>query len=143
MDFNGSQHFPAKTPQEVWDALLNPSILKECIPGAQKVTITGDQMSILVNVNLPFLNGEHHINARIAQQTPPSHAVLELERAGASSSLSGTVTIDLVPEGAGTKLDYTAHIVLGGKLGLADNAIGKVGAQSALNNFFKQLESKL
>ena len=37
MDFSGRYEIPAP-PQEVWDAITNPDILKACIPGCEAVT---------------------------------------------------------------------------------------------------------
>jgi uncharacterized protein len=142
MDFSGSQKFNAP-PQQVWNALMNPTVLKECIPGAQDVSISGNQINIIVNVSLPLLSGAFNLGATIEQQTPPTHAVLAVDRSGSYGSLKGNVTIDLAPEGAGTNLTYNAHLDLGGKIGMADNMIGKGAAQSGLNTFFKNLETKV
>ena|SRR6185437_4929000 len=142
MDFSGSQKFNAP-PQQVWNALMNPTVLKECIPGAQDVSISGNQINIIVNVALPLLSGAFNLGATIEQQTPPTHAVLAVDRSGSYGSLKGNVTIDLAPDGAGTNLTYNAHLDLGGKIGMADNMIGKGAAQSGLNTFFKNLETKV
>lgn len=142
MDLNGSQKFNAP-PQKVWDTLMNPTVLKECIPGAQEVTINGNQINFTVHVAVPFLSGDFALGATILSQTPPSHAVLGLDRTGSYGGLKGQVTLDLAPDGAGTNLSYNAHIDLSGKIGMADNMIGQQAVKSGLGQFFKNLESKV
>jgi carbon monoxide dehydrogenase subunit G len=41
MDMTGEQLIPAPRPQ-TWAALLDPEVLKSCIPGCEAVTKTGD-----------------------------------------------------------------------------------------------------
>jgi carbon monoxide dehydrogenase subunit G len=142
MDLSGSQKFNVP-PQQVWNALLNPDMLKQSIPGAQSVTITGNKIDILINVSLPMFSGEVTLSPIIEQQTPPSHAVLAIDYASNVSTLKGNVTIDLQPDGSGTNLTYEAHVKLGGAIGIADNPIGKAAVQASLNHFFKNLESKI
>jgi carbon monoxide dehydrogenase subunit G len=142
MDLSGSQKFNAP-PQQVWNALMDPTVLKQCIPGAKEVSVSGNQINIIINVTVPMLSGEFNLGTTILEQNPPNHAVLGIDRTGSYGSLKGNVTIDLAPEGAGTNLTYTAHIDLGGRIGMADNMIGKAAAQNGLNQFFKNLESKV
>ncbi len=142
MDLSGSHTFNAP-PQQVWNALMNPTVLKECIPGAQDVSINGNQMNIVVHVSILGMSGDFTLGATIEQQSPPNHAVLAVDRTGSYGSLKGNVTIDLAPDGAGTNLTYNAHLDLSGKIGMADNPLGKGAAQQGLNSFFKNLDSKV
>jgi carbon monoxide dehydrogenase subunit G len=142
MDLSGSQKFNAP-PQQVWNALMNPAVLQASIPGAKTVTVNGNQINIVVNVNVPFLSGEFNLDCTITQQTPPNHAVLAIDRTGSYGSIKGTITMDLAADGPGTNLTYNAHLDLGGKIGMADNMLVKPAVQHQLNNFFKNVESKV
>jgi uncharacterized protein len=143
MDLSGSQKFNAP-PQQVWNALMNPTVLKETIPGAQDVQVSGNTITMTINVSLPMLGSNIFVlGAEIQQQTPPSHAVLGIDRSGSFGSIKGSVTLDLAPDGAGTNLSYNAHLDLGGRAGMADNPIGQAAAKQGLNSFFKNLEAKV
>ena len=142
MDLNGSQKFNAP-PQKVWDTLMNPVVLKECIPGAQEVTINGNQLNFTVHVSAPFLSGDFALGATIVSQTPPTNAVLSVDRTGSYGGMKGQVTLELAPDGAGTNLTYNAHLDLSGKIGMADNMIGQQVIKAGLGQFFKNLESKV
>ncbi len=142
MDLSGSQKFAAP-PQQVWNALMNPAVLKECIPGATNVTIANNVITMDASVNVPMLSGSFELTANIVEQSAPTHAKLAVDRSGSFGSIKGDVTIDLAADGAGTNLTYTSHLDLSGKVGMADNPIGKPFVNSALGTFFKNLESKV
>jgi carbon monoxide dehydrogenase subunit G len=142
MDFSGTQHFHS-TPQQVWDALNNPTILKESIPGARDVTITGNAIAITLHISLPMIGGDVTLTPTISQQQPPQHAVLTIDYVSDVSTFKGDVTLDLAADGTGTQLTYRAQLHLTGRIGVADNMIGKTAAQAALNQFFKNLEQKV
>ena len=142
MDFQGSHKFAA-APQQVWTAMMNPAVLQACIPGVDEVTMSGNTINMRINVNTPFLKGEFAIPAEIVSQTPPSNAVLHIDRTGSYGTIKGQATINLAPDGAGTNLTYTVHADLSGKAGMANNMIGEQAAKAALGQFFKNLDSKV
>ncbi len=142
MDFRGSHKFAAP-PQQVWDALNNPTVLKDAIPGAEEVTVNGNTINIRININTPILSGEFALPVQIVSQTPPSQVVINIDRAGSYGTIKAQATIDLAADGSGTNLSYSAHADLSGKVGMANNMIGEQAAKAGLNQFFKNLDSKI
>ncbi len=143
MDFQGSHKYAAP-PQQVWNALMNPAVLKECIPGAQEVKIVGNSaIEATIHISAPIINGTFTGTAQIVSQNPPSQIVLGIDRSGSYGSIKGQATIDLAADGAGTNLTYTAHVDLSGKVSMGDNMIGQQLAKGGLGQFFKNLESKV
>ncbi len=142
MDFHGSHKFSAP-PQKVWDALNDPATLKACIPGAQDVQKNGNTFDITIHVSIPMLSGDFALPVQIASQNPPSQVVLTIDRAGSYGNIQAKATIDLAADGAGTNLTYTAHADLSGKIGMANNMIGEQAAKAGLNQFLKNLDSKV
>jgi len=142
MDLQGSHKFNA-APQQVWNALMDPAILKETIPGAKDVTVTANAIDVVIAISLPVFSGEFSGNLQIVSQTPPQQAVLSVDRSGSYGSIKGQTTIDLAPDGAGTNLTYTAHFDMGGKIGMVPGMILEPAAKSGLSSFFKNLDSKI
>jgi len=142
MDFQGSHKFSAP-PQKVWDALNDPAVLKASIPGAENVTKNGNTFDITIHVSIPMLSGDFALPVQIASENPPSQVVLTIDRAGSYGTIKAQATIDLAADGGGTNLTYTAHADLSGKIGIADNPIGGQAAKSGLNQFLKNLDSKV
>jgi uncharacterized protein len=142
MDIQGNHKFAA-APQQVWNALMDPAVLKDSIPGAENVTITGNQVDISIRVNIAVINELFILGVQIDQQTPPSHAVLTIDRSGSYGSLKGNVTLDLAADGAGTNLSYTSHIERGGKIGMVPDLVAKPAVEQGLSSFFRKLESNI
>jgi carbon monoxide dehydrogenase subunit G len=142
MDFQGSHNFSAP-PQKVWDALNDPAVLKSSIPGAEEVQKNGDTFDVRIHISIPLLSGDFALPVQIASQNPPSQVVLTIDRAGSYGTIKAQATIDLAADGGGTNLTYTAHADLSGKIGMANNMIGEQAAKAGLNQFLKNLDSKV
>ncbi len=143
MDFNGSYKYAAP-PQQVWNALMSPEALKAAIPNAESITFQGTSaIEATIHVNAMVFSGSFTGTAQIISATPPSQLVLGIDRSGSYGALKGQATINLAPEGTGTNMTYTAHFDLSGKVSMADNPIGQQAAKTALNSFFKNLESQI
>src|SRR5947209_11200490 len=86
MKLNGTHKFKAPG-QHVYNAILNPQVLKECIPGCDSVEYL-DANSIKANVTtpLPGLRGPYGAVIRITQRQEPSMLVLEVQRKGRAGS---------------------------------------------------------
>lgn len=144
MDINGTHQFANATPQQVWNALMNPEVLKSCIQGAQQVEVTPNAVTVTATLPsaIPMLGGKAITGgANIVEQTPPTHAVLAVDRSGSFGSIKGQMTLDFVAAAAGTTLNYNGHFDTGGMLGMVPGAGGL--AKNALDGFFKNLESKI
>jgi hypothetical protein len=137
MELTGSRKFAAP-PQKVWDALHNGAVLKACIPGAEDVAWQGDS-AIAFRGSVPVINRSVGVEAQVAEQTAPSHMKVVVNKAGNS----GTVTIDLAPDGAGTQLTYNANAQLTGAAAMMDNFATRPMVDGAINKFFTTLESQI
>jgi uncharacterized protein len=137
MDLKGSQKFNAN-PQAVWDALHNSALLQSIAPGAQQLEWKGDN-SIEIAGTLELGPMKQSVRGTISapESNPPSHMKLSVTRSGISAEAS----IDLVPDGAGTILNYDAHANLSGALAAAE--VLKPVVQSQLNGFFSRLSEKV
>ena len=140
MDLQGTQQFTAP-PQQVWNALMNPDVLKASIPNAQEVKIAGSAIEAMLRINLPGFDHTVSLAAQATEQTPPSHLVLALDRSGKLGDIKGTITIDLAPSGAGTTLTYNAHFDLGGMINMIPGK--EMAAKQGLNTFFSNLSQKV
>jgi carbon monoxide dehydrogenase subunit G len=137
MDLKGSQKFNAN-PQAVWDALHNDALLKGIMPGVTELEWQGDSaLAIAGALELGPIKQAIRGTISATESNPPSHLKLNIVRAG----INADANIDLVPDGAGTMLNYDAHANLSGALAAAE--IAKPVVQSQLNGFFARLSEKL
>jgi uncharacterized protein len=143
MKLNGSHKFKANSRQ-VFNAILNPIVLKSCIPGCDSVEYL-DQNRIKANITtpLPGLKGPYGAVINIAQRQEPNQLVLEVRRKGTGGSISATSYINIQDEPDGALLTYDATADLEGPIAIANNPIGQGITKSSLNTFFKNLDKTI
>jgi len=85
MDISGSHTFSAASPQAVWNALHDSTILAACVPAADSITWQGDT-AIAVSGGVGPIHAS--IVAQVVEQVAPSHLKLSVSRASASGTLT-------------------------------------------------------
>ena len=144
MKLNGTHKFKASSYQ-VFQAILNPNVLKECIPGCQSIEYINAE-SIMANITTPFpgLKGPYSAIIRIAQRQEPSILVLEVQRQGRGGSINATSHIDITDDtDGGALLAYNATADLAGPVSIANNPIGEGITKNSLGTFFKNLDKAI
>ena len=143
MEIKGTRKIAA-SPEKVWNALRDPATLQKCIPGAEEIAWQ-DANTLFAKVNLGIgpIKGTYAGTVQVAEQQEPSHLKLVFNRKGASSSIEGAATIDLVPDAGGTTVNYNATANLGGPLGALDNPLTRPFVDQGLSQFFARLEQQV
>src|SRR5271165_7049451 len=116
MEIKGTHKFAA-SPQAVWDALHDSTVLQNCLPAGNSAQWQGSD-AIAATVGIGPIKGS--TVARVTQQTSPSHMKVEANGGGVAASL----TVDLAADGAGTIANYSA-VAEGGAAAGAGLAIAK------------------
>jgi carbon monoxide dehydrogenase subunit G len=145
MDITGSQKIKVSR-QQAFQALLNPEVLKNSIPGCQSAelvdTPVGRQLKVKVSPNFPGLNGSYRIFVRTGEVAPPSHLVFITEPSSSLGSIKAACAIDLAEDAEGTTLSYNAHAEMEGKIAATPEMIAKGAVKVALDQFFKNFEKQ-
>jgi carbon monoxide dehydrogenase subunit G len=144
MKLNGSHKFKASSNQ-VFHAILNPGVLKACIPGCQSIEyLDADHIKANVTTPLPGLKGPYAATIRIAQRQEPSTLVLEVQRRGKGGSINATSHININDEvDGGALLTYNATAELEGPVAIANNPLGESITKNSLGSFFKNLDKAI
>jgi len=146
MDITGSQKINA-TQQQVFQALLNPEVLKNSVPGCDESEFVdgpaGRQLKLTISPSIPGLKGPYKIFLDAKDVVAPSHLVLVTEPSSSIGTVKATCTIDLAAEGAATNLTYAAHADLDGKIAATPEFVIKPAVKSALDHFFKNFEKNV
>ncbi len=141
MKFEGKYTF--KAPREkVWQVLLDPKILAQCMPGCEELKEIGpDQYEANVKVGIAAVKGTYKAKISIKDKQPPSHYVLSGQGSGGPGFMQGDVVIDLEQEGGETLLRYSTDAKVGGLIaGVGQRMIGGI-AKMMIDQFFKKMES--
>jgi len=135
MDIAGEFRIPA-SKQAVWDALNNPEVLKEALPGCENIDKTSDtEMTATVTIKLGPVKARFSGKVTLSDLNPPNSYTLTGEgQGGAAGFASGEAKVNLAEDGDGTILTYTAAAKVGGKLAqigsrLIDSTSKKLAAQ--------------
>jgi len=137
MDIKGSQSLPLPVT-EVWNGLNDPAILKASIPGCDefnRLDETNSEIVLLATVGPIKVRFRGKI--QLADVNPPTSYSLLFEGTGGPAGFAkGRIGVSLVQEGAGSVLDYSVNVNIGGKLAqVGSRLIDGVAKQTAAEFF--------
>ncbi len=145
MDITGSQKIKA-SQQKVFQALLNPAVLKNSVPGCEEAEVLdaeGHELKLVLTTGIPGFKGPYTIFLQISEVKPPTHVVLTTEPNSSMGSVKARCVVNLAAEGEHTQLNYEAHADIHGKIAATPEFILKGGVKSALDGFFKNFEKQV
>src|SRR5947207_1834941 len=110
MKVNGTRKFSNVSSQKVFQAILDPQVLKATIPGCNLVEYL-DPTHIEANITppLPGLKKPYNAVIRIVNRQDPSHLVLRVQHKGKGGSIKAEAQIQLSEDAEGTVLTYNAN----------------------------------
>jgi len=143
MKLNGTHRFKASGSQ-VFHAVLNPAMLKSCIPGCESVEfLDANTLRVSMTTPLPGLKGPYGIPISIIQRQEPNLLAFQVQGKGAGASVNATGKITLTDEPGGALLTYDANAELTGTAAIANNPLGERTIKSSLSSFFKNLDAAI
>lgn len=143
MKLSGTHKFTASGAQ-VFNAILNPEVLKASIPGANSVNYENpNTLYVEITTPLPGLRGPYGLSLNIVRRQDPSYLELQLLRQGKGGSINAVAQISLVDEADGALLTYEGNAELEGPVAIASNPLGQGIVKNSLSSFFKSLEKNI
>jgi uncharacterized protein len=117
MEMTGEQIIPL-TQAATWEALNDPAILKDCIPGCETIErIADNQYEVMMTAKVGPVNAKFKGKMTLTDMDPPRAYTLVFEgQGGVAGFAKGQASVALTPQDAGTRLAYTAKATVGGKL---------------------------
>jgi uncharacterized protein len=143
MKLNGTHKFKAHSSR-VFNAILDPSVLQQCIPGCQSVEVLdASRLQVNVTTSLPGLKGPYIVVVNLLQRQDPNLIVLGVKRQGRGGSIDATANINIADAADGALVTYDANADLSGPIAIANNPVGKGVVNSTLNSVFQNLDKTL
>ena len=116
MKVAGDYHFDA-SPQEVWQALLDPEVLAAIMPGCKKLEITGEhQYAGVLDMKVGPVQGQFQGKVNLENLDPPHGYDLKLSGQGAPGFVKATATVTLASSDDGTRMSYDGDAQVGGRI---------------------------
>jgi hypothetical protein len=140
MDFVGRYEIPA-SPEAVWAALNDPSILQSCIPGCERLTRRdGNRFDAVAELRVGPVTATFQSVVEQSEMDPPCRFILKGEGRGGEEGFGrGDAEILLVPEDGGTVVSFTARAIVGGKLAQIGQRLVDRAARQFADDFFSRL----
>lgn len=126
--------------QMVYDALNDPDILKQCIPGCQElIQHSATELEAVVTLKIGPLKANFKGNVTLDPSNAPDGFSLAGEGKGGSMGFAkGGADVTLEEDGDGTILRYTAKAAVGGKMAQLGSRLILGTAKKLSADFFKK-----
>lgn len=144
MDISGS--YTLNYPRErVWDALLDPDLLRRAVPGCQTLErVAEDTYHIGLSIGIAAVKGVYTGTLRLADLRPPDHLRMVVDGKGARGNLHGDGTLTLTaPSVDSTTITYTGQAQLNGPIAAVGNRLAGGAASMLIKMFFSRLGAAL
>jgi len=128
----------------VWSVLMNPEALRNCVPGCESMTPTGeDAYEASLKVGVAAIRGNYKGNIRITDKVEPSSYKLNVDGRGGAGFVRGVAEIELVDQGEKTVVNVKGDGNVGGTVaGVGQRMLGGV-AKMLMGQFFDCLGKQL
>jgi len=130
--------------QRLWELLLTPEDLQQCLPGCERLTQVGpDTYEATLTIGAAAVKGTYAGRLRILDQEPPIRCRLLIEGTGTPGFVRGEAVILLGEDAAGTTLTIDADAQVGGLIAsVGQRMLAGVG-RMLLGEFIKRVETRL
>ena len=144
MDLNGEYRIPAKR-KDVWEALNDPEVLKQCIDGCEELSKDSDtQFSAKVTAKVGPVKAKFSGKVILSELDPPNGYKISGEgQGGVAGFAKGGATVKLAEEDGNTVLSYSANAEVGGKLASVGSRLVEGVAKKQADDFFGKFSQLL
>jgi carbon monoxide dehydrogenase subunit G len=129
----------------VWNALNDPQMLKDCIPGCEALErIADNEYMVLMVSRIGPVSARFKGKLTLLDVNPPDSYSLAFEgQGGAAGFAKGGAQVQLSPQDGATKLSYAAKANIGGKLAQIGSRLIDAAAKKVADDFFRRFNETL
>jgi carbon monoxide dehydrogenase subunit G len=137
MTMSGEQQLTASR-EKVWAALIDPAVLKSCIPGCETLDVTGEnEFSAVATNKIGPVKARFKGKVRLTDlDAPNSYKISGEGDGGIAGFAKGGATVSLSDKDGGTLLSYNVEAQIGGKLAQLGQRLVNGAAKKLADDFF-------
>lgn len=141
MHMSGEQRIAASR-QRVWEALNDPEVLRQCIPGCQSLTKeSDDRLAAVAEVKIGPIGARFKGLVTLSDLDPPNgYRISGQGSGGVAGSAKGGATVRLRDEGGATVLSYDVEAEVGGRMAQLGGPLIDATAKQMAQKFFAKFE---
>ncbi|HEY9039037.1 MAG TPA: carbon monoxide dehydrogenase subunit G [Roseovarius sp.] len=130
---------------EVYAALNDPEILRDCIPGCEELTKTSDtELAAKVVLKIGPVKAKFNGDVTLSPDAPPERFSLTGQgNGGVAGFAKGGAEVELEEHPEGTLLRYQAKAEIGGKLAQLGSRLVESTAKKLAAKFFKSFSDRV
>ena len=132
--------------EAVWQALNDPDVLKECIPGCESIDMTSDtSFEAVATAKVGLVKAKFKGNVELSDLDPPNGYTISGEGSGGAAGFAkGGAKVTLADaEGGGTVLSYDVDATVGGKLAQIGQRLIDGAAKKMADEFFSKFAEQV
>jgi uncharacterized protein len=139
MKMTGEQRIAAPR-QQVWEALNDPAVLRQCIPGCQSLEKEADdRLTAVVAIKIGPIGARFNGAVTLSELNPPNGYTITGEgQGGTVGSAKGGAKVRLTEANGETLLTYDVDAQVGGRLAQLGGPIIDATAKQLAGKFFEQ-----
>jgi carbon monoxide dehydrogenase subunit G len=142
MKLEGTRQLHASR-ERVYQALIDPEVLKRCIPGCENLEKSGENIfTTTIRAGVGSIKGVFNGTVKLEDIRPPEHYRILVESRGAPGFIKGSGDLDLEQEGEATVIKYTGDIQVGGTIASVGQRMIQGTAKLMASQFFTALEAE-
>jgi len=137
MTMTGEVQLPA-AQDTVWTKLIDPEVLKACIPGCESLEMLSENEFMAVATNkIGPVKARFKGKVRLTDLDPPNSYKISGEGDGGIAGFAkGGATVSLSDKDGGTLLTYNVEAQIGGKLAQLGQRLVNGAAKKLADDFF-------
>lgn len=139
MQMTGEYRIPASR-ETVWEALNDPDILKQSIPGCEEMEKTEDGgFAAKVTAKVGPVRAKFSGKVELTDMDPPNgYTISGQGTGGAAGFAKGSAKVNLAEDSGATILTYTVDASVGGKLAQIGSRLIDATAKKMADDFFSR-----
>src|SRR6185436_20280758 len=142
MKLEGS-HIIHAARARVYESLIDPQVLQQCIPGCESLERTSeDTYAMVIRAGVGSIKGLFNGQVRMEDLREPEHYRLVIEGKGRTGFLKGSGDLDLIEEGDTTAINYSGEMQVGGMIASVGQRMVLSAARMMASQFFTALEKQ-
>ncbi|KAF0115808.1 MAG: hypothetical protein FD150_832 [Rhodobacteraceae bacterium] len=132
-------------PKVVWDAILNPEVLKECIPGCESLTgSVAEGYEAVVKQKVGPVSATFTGLVQLTDMVEGRSLKISGEgKGGVAGFAKGGANVSFEPMEGGTRLTYEAEANVGGKIAQLGSRIIDSFAKKLADEFFTRFQAAI
>jgi uncharacterized protein len=144
MEMQGQRQLAVKQ-QEAWEALNDPAVLKQCVPGCDKLELMDDgRYAVGMSLKIGPVSAKFTGKIEMSNVNAPASYTLGFDGQGGVAGFGkGVSQVKLTPNELGTLLDYSVKAQVGGKIAQLGQRLIDGVAKSMADDFFARFDRVL